>query len=222
MGRGKERTSGPDSELELRNLPERRARAPPKEKVDPMTPPPPVSSFPPRQPHGFFRFELVHQSRKPGSHARVGRIHTPHSVIETPAFVPVGTNGALKAVDSVQAEATGVQLMFANTHHLLVHPGPAVVAKAGGLHKFMKRSGPIITDSGGFQVFSLAGTSEEDGPELKQKRERTSANGQAESGGSLVKLDEEGTVFRSYFDGSLIPLTPESPVQAQKEGLQFS
>ena len=98
----------------------------------------------------WFRFEVLHESRR--SRARVGCIHTPHGVIDTPGFVPVGTNGALKAMSSEQAAECGVQLMFCNTYHLLVHPGPEVVEAAGGLHTFMHRSSPLITDSGGFQV----------------------------------------------------------------------
>merc|ERR1719310_663818 len=85
----------------------------------------------------FFGFEVVHRSRKPGSRARVGRITTPHGIIETPAFVPVGTNGALKAIDERQSREAGTQLMFCNTYHLLVHPGPEIVRNAGGLHRFM-------------------------------------------------------------------------------------
>jgi len=165
------------------------------------------------EPSLFFKFEVVHQSKKPGSRARVGKITTPHGVIHTPAFVPVGTNGALKAVDSRGADETGVQLMFCNSYHLLVHPGPEVIAKAGGLHKYMNRTGPIITDSGGFQVFSLATTSKEDGPELKSKNKR---NSEENGGGSLLKVTEEGTKFRSYYDAKVINLTPESSVQAQK------
>lgn len=83
-----------------------------EESVDPMAPPPPASSFEPWAPRAHFSFEVVHESRKPGSRARVGRIHTPHGIIDTPCFVPVGTNGALKAVSSEQAEAADVQLMF--------------------------------------------------------------------------------------------------------------
>jgi queuine tRNA-ribosyltransferase len=120
--------------------------------ADPMELPPPASSFPAWEPRSFFRFELVHQSRKPGSRARVGRIFTPHGVIHTPAFVPVGTNGALKGVDERQGREAGTQLMFCNTYHLLVHPGPDVIQQAGGLHSFAGHAGPIITDSGGFQV----------------------------------------------------------------------
>src|ERR1700722_11074615 len=101
-----------------------------------------------------FRFEIIHTSSK--SRARVGRIHTPHGIIDTPNFVAVGTNGTLKALDNQMVESIGLQLMFCNTYHLLLQPGPEVVARAGGLHKFMSRKTPIITDSGGFQVFSLA------------------------------------------------------------------
>lgn len=83
-----------------------------EEPADPMAPPPPASSFEPWAPRSHFSFEVVHESQKPGSRARVGRIHTPHGIIDTPCFVPVGTNGALKAVSSEQAEAADVQLMF--------------------------------------------------------------------------------------------------------------
>jgi len=104
--------------------------------------------------------------------------------------------------------------MFCNSYHLLVHPGPEVIAEAGGLHKFMNRSGPIITDSGGFQVFSLATTTSEDGPELKSKKKR---NSEEMGGGTLLKVSEEGTKFRSYYNGQVINLTPETSVQAQKK-----
>ena len=121
--------------------------------VDPT--PPTAETFPAWEPRPFFGFEVVHRSSKPGSRARVGRITTPHGIIDTPAFVPVGTNGALKAIDERQSVEAGTQLMFCNTYHLLVHPGPDIVRRAGGLHRFMGHAGPIITDSGGFQVFSL-------------------------------------------------------------------
>ena len=100
-----------------------------------------------------FRFELIHTSKK--SRARVGRIHTPHGIIDTPSFVAVGTNGAIKALDSTVVQTIGVQLIFCNTYHLMVQPGSSVVKQAGGIHTFINRSMPIITDSGGFQVFSL-------------------------------------------------------------------
>ena len=100
-----------------------------------------------------FKFELIHQSKK--SRARVGRIHTPHGIIDTPNFVGVGTNATLKAVDTVAANNIGLQLMFCNTYHLMLQPGTQTVKQAGGLHQFMNRNMPLITDSGGFQVFSL-------------------------------------------------------------------
>lgn len=168
----------------------------------------PPAFFPPHTPLDGFRFEILHESRKPGSRARVGRIHTPHGIIDTPGFVPVGTNAALKGVTNAQAALCGTQLMFCNTYHLLVHPGPELVEAAGGLHSFIGRDQPLITDSGGFQVFSLAHATNEDGPELKRKNERNS--------GTLLRLNERGVSFRSYLDGSTIELTPESSVRAQK------
>lgn len=191
-----------------------------EEPIDPMTLPPPADDFPPWAPRDFFRFELVHRSRKPGSRARVGRIFTPHGVIETPAFVPVGTNAALKCLDERHARDAGVQLMFCNTYHLLVHPGPDVVSGAGGLHSWMQHEGPLITDSGGFQVFSLAEPNEDDaaGPEMKRKNKSRVANREGGAGGSssLLSVSERGARFRSYHDGKEIELTPESSVEAQK------
>lgn len=153
-----------------------------------------------------FSFEILHQSKK--SKARVGRIHTPHGVIDTPNFVAVGTNGTLKGVDNQIVDEIGLQLMFCNTYHLLLQPGADIIAKAGGLHSFIQRKMPIITDSGGFQVFSLAYgsvASELKGAGIKK-------------GDSLVlKIDEEGVVFRSYRDGSKLLLSPESSVDAQKK-----
>lgn len=150
-------------------------------------------------------FEIIHQSKK--SRARVGRIHTPHGIIETPNFVPVATNATIKTVDSSALNQLDIQLMFCNTYHLLLHPGAETVKAAGGLHGFMQRSAPLITDSGGFQVFSLAYGSVEE--EIKSK-------GTKKHEGSIIKIDEEGVLFRSYRDGSPILLTPESSIQAQK------
>ena len=153
-----------------------------------------------------FHFELIHRSKK--SRARVGRIHTPHGVIDTPSFVAVGTNGSLKALDNSMVNDIGLQLMFCNTYHMMLQPGSEVVKKAGGLHKFINRKLPIITDSGGFQVFSLAYGSVAD--ELKSR-------GTKKQGGSVLKINEEGVLFRSYRDGSKVLLTPETSVQAQKD-----
>jgi queuine tRNA-ribosyltransferase len=101
----------------------------------------------------MFRFELLATDRT--CRARRGRLHTPHGVIETPIFMPVGTHGALKAMTSAQAGEAGAQIILANTYHLHLKPGEALVARAGGLHRFMAWDRPILTDSGGFQVFSL-------------------------------------------------------------------
>lgn len=116
-----------------------------------------------------FKYELIHQSKLSG--ARVGRIHTPHGIIDTPNFVGVGTNATLKAVDSQLADAIGLQLMFCNTYHLMLQPGTKLIKDAGGLHTFMNRKAPIITDSGGFQVFSLAYGTVKD--ELKSKGKKS-------------------------------------------------
>ncbi len=152
-----------------------------------------------------FRFELIYQSKK--SRARVGRIHTPHGSIDTPSFVGVGTNGTLKSLDSKTVSDIGLQLMFCNTYHLMLQPGAETIKKAGGLHTFMNRDMPIITDSGGFQVFSLMYGTVKD--ELKSKGTKKGNN-------SVLKISEEGVLFRSYRDGSKILLTPETSVQAQK------
>lgn len=153
-----------------------------------------------------FRFEILHTSKK--SQARVGRIHTPHGVIETPSFVAVGTNGTLKSMGNDLVDEIGLDLMFCNTYHLLLQPGTEIVRKAGGLHKFINRKKPLITDSGGFQVFSLAygGVASE----LK-------SCGQKKGDGGVLKINEEGVLFRSYRDGRKILLTPESSVLAQKD-----
>ncbi|MBU6447102.1 MAG: tRNA-guanosine(34) transglycosylase, partial [Verrucomicrobia bacterium] len=150
-------------------------------------------------------FEIIHKSKK--SRARVGRIHTPHGVIDTPNFVAVGTNGTLKALDNRMVDSIGLQLMFCNTYHLLLQPGPDVIRRAGGLHRFINRQMPIITDSGGFQVFSLAYGSVAD--ELKSR-------GAKKHGGHVLKISEEGVHFRSYRDGSKVLLTPETSIQTQK------
>ena len=140
---------------------------------EPQGPPPDPSTFSPSayEPRPFFRFELIHQSKL--SLARVGRIHTPHGVIDTPGYVavaskcsrlcvpllytdltPLAANGALKGVTFDDADLTGQQLVFANTYHLMLQPGADTVGQAGGLHKYVNRAKdkPFITDSGGFQV----------------------------------------------------------------------
>lgn len=153
-----------------------------------------------------FRFEVIHSSKK--SRARVGRIHTAHGIIDTPNFVGVGTHGTLKTIDNTILHDIDLQLMFCNTYHLLLQPGTEVIKKAGGIHSFINRKRPIITDSGGFQVFSLAYGSVAD--ELKSR-------GTKKREGAVLKITEEGVLFRSYRNGAKILLTPETSIQAQKD-----
>lgn len=153
-----------------------------------------------------FKFEIIHQSKI--SRARVGIIHTPHGIINTPNFVGVGTNGTLKALDNKLVDEIGLELMFCNTYHMMLQPGTQTVKEAGGLHKFIGRKNPIITDSGGFQVFSLAYGTVKD--ELKSR-------GQKKQNNSVIKISEDGVLFRSYREGNPVLLTPETSIQAQKD-----
>ena len=121
--------------------------------------------------------------------ARRGRIETAHGPIDTPAFMPVGTAGTVKGILPEQVAATGAQILLGNTYHLMLRPGAERVAALGGLHEFMRWPGPILTDSGGFQVMSLT---------------------------ELRKMSENGVVFRSHIDGSMHELTPERSVEIQR------
>lgn len=194
-----------------------------KSRSNPPPPPPLLGpdDFPEwaYEPRDFFRFEILHESTK--SQARVGRIHTPHGIIDTPGYVAVATNAALKGVDFRDADKTGQQLIFSNTYHLMLHPGADRIAAAGGIHKFTNRQDrPFITDSGGFQVFSLAYGSVQE--ELSSKGELKRAGGKKNyrrngMDNDAVKVSEDGVIFRSYRDGSKFLLTPESTVEAQKK-----
>jgi queuine tRNA-ribosyltransferase len=121
--------------------------------------------------------------------ARRGRLHTRRGVIETPAFMPVGTQGTVKGMLPEQLREVGAQVILANTYHLYLRPGHELVRQLGGLHRFMQWDGPILTDSGGFQVFSL---------------------------GALRRIEEEGVRFQSHLDGSAHLLTPESSIAIQE------
>lgn len=136
------------------------------------------------------------------------KIHTKSGIINTPAYVPVATNAAIKGCDSQAIDRIGIDLMFVNTYHMLVNPGVDIIANAGGLHQFMQRKNPIITDSGGFQIFSLqyGGVA----AEIKSKGTKSIKN-------SILSSTEEGVLFRSYKNGDKIFLTPESTIQAQKK-----
>lgn len=138
-----------------------------------------------------FGFKVLHVDKK--SKARIGIIHTPHGDIHTPAFVPVGTQATVKSLTPDELNTLGVELFFVNTYHAYLRPGIEVIKKFGGLHKFMHWDKPLITDSGGFQVFSLAKKA------------------------SLVKISEDGVEFQSHWDGSKHVFTPESSMQWQAE-----
>src|SRR5215204_6633054 len=131
-------------------------------------------------------FELF--SSTAGTTARRGRVVTRHGVVETPAFMPVGTQATVKTLHPDEVRATGAQILLGNTYHLMLRPGVEIVEAAGGLHRFMAWAGPILTDSGGFQIFSLA---------------------------QQAKVREEGVSFRSHIDGSKHLLTPERAVELQ-------
>eukprot|EP00040_Diaphanoeca_grandis_P033161 m.202454 g.202454 ORF g.202454 m.202454 type:complete len:464 (+) comp32829_c0_seq3:283-1674(+) len=156
-----------------------------------------------------FHFEVLHKSTI--SNARVGKIHTPHGVIDTPTYVPVATNAVIKGADILSAEVDDADLIFCNTYHLLLQPGTEIIEGAGGLHKFTGRKKPIITDSGGFQVFSLqAGAMDLD------SNAGLKGAGSKKRPSLVLGVDDDGVRFRSYIDGSVLHLTPESSVQAQK------
>ncbi|MEM7455016.1 MAG: tRNA guanosine(34) transglycosylase Tgt [Planctomycetota bacterium] len=135
-----------------------------------------------------FKFELLHVDKNCG--ARLGRLTTPRGAIDLPAFMPVGTCGTVKGLTTQQVEQTGAQILLGNTYHLSLRPGSDVVQEMGGLHDFMDWSHPILTDSGGFQLFSLA---------------------------KLTKIKESGATFRSHIDGSKLELSPERSVEIQQE-----
>lgn len=134
------------------------------------------------------KFELIKKCRQTG--ARLGVVHTPHGSFDTPAFMPVGTQGTVKGLSPDELKDAGVQIILSNTYHLNLRPGSEIVAEAGGLHRFMNWDRPILTDSGGFQVFSLA---------------------------SLRNISEEGVSFRSHIDGALLMLTPEKSIMIQNQ-----
>lgn len=146
-------------------------------------------------------FKLLKKDKN--SNARLGEITTDHGVVQTPIFMPVGTQATVKTLDSADIKNIGAQIILGNNYHLHLRPGEDLIAAAGGLHKFMNWNGPILTDSGGFQVFSLG----------LQKEIKKSSNGG--SGGSLVKISEDGVGFRSHIDGSLHMFTPESAIECE-------
>ncbi|MFL0769093.1 MAG: tRNA guanosine(34) transglycosylase Tgt [Prochlorococcus sp.] len=134
----------------------------------------------------MFRFEI--KAHCPKTNARVGCFHTPHGPVHTPRFMPVGTLGTVKGITAGQLRETGAQMVLSNTYHLHLQPGEDIVVEAGGLHRFMGWEGPMLTDSGGYQVFSLA---------------------------NLNRIDERGVTFRNPRDGREIEFSPERAMEIQ-------
>lgn len=153
-----------------------------------------------------FNFTLL--AKDLSTQARCGLIQTPHGPIETPNFIFCGTKAAIKGVTTAQAKEAGVDIILSNTYHLLIQPGPDMVAAHGGLHKMMGWDGPMLTDSGGFQIFSLGhgGVAQEIKGRNRNQTPRT-----------LKKIDEDGAVFRSYVDGAIHRLTPELSIDIQRK-----
>jgi queuine tRNA-ribosyltransferase len=154
--------------------------------------------------------------------ARLGRLVTPHGTIETPAFVAVGTQGAVKGLDPASVAAGGTQVLFANTYHLYLRPGADVVEAHGGLHRFMGWSRPLFTDSGGFQVFSLGASIEHRVGKVANIFPDEGGAGAAPtprlttSGGSMVRVGEHEVRFTSHIDGSTHVFTPEKSIAVQR------
>src|SRR5829696_3833912 len=133
-------------------------------------------------------FEVMHTDR--ATRARRGRVTTLHGAFDTPAFMPVGTQGSIKGILPDHLAGTGSQIILANTYHLMLRPGEKVVAALGDLHRFMAWPGPILTDSGGFQVFSLA---------------------------DINRITDDGVTFKSHIDGTVVHLTPARSIQVHND-----
>src|SRR5437763_14925870 len=140
--------------------------------------------------------------------ARTGTLHLAHGDVRTPAFVPLATRGAVKTLEPRELEALGYELILGNTFHLLLAPGPELVERMGGLNRFMRWERPIITDSGGFQVFSMGHGGVAD--EIKGR-----GRGGSQSDGAILAIEEEGVRFRSYVDGTERFLGPETSMEVQ-------
>ena len=136
------------------------------------------------------RFSISHRDADPASRARVGTVETPHGSFQTPAFMPVGTQGSVKGMLPEQVRETGAEIILGNTYHLLLRPGSELIDHMGGLQEWTRWAGPMLTDSGGFQVFSLADTS---------------------------RITDDGVWFRSHLDGAGVHLTPELSMRVQNE-----
>ena len=162
--------------------------------------------------------EFTIEKRLKGALGRAGILKTPHGVVQTPAFVPVGTLATVKSLTPEEVRALGAQIILANTYHLFLQPGEETVAKGGGLTKFMNYGGPTMTDSGGFQVFSLGFARGHGVTKVLKKTEKRLPRDEQESEHSkLVSVDEEGVTFTSHIDGTTHRFTPERSIAIQEK-----
>lgn len=168
------------------------------------------------------KFKILKKSDK--SHARTGELKTAHGVVKTPVFMPVGTVGAVKTVTPDELKDLGAEIILGNTYHLFLRPGHEYLDKFGGLHEFNKWNGPILTDSGGYQVFSLGARIQNDKSKIQNTKQNQNLNSENSShiissskknGESFVKITEEGIEFRSYLDGKKHFFTPERAIDVQ-------
>ncbi len=154
-----------------------------------------------------FAFDITHTDQNSGG--RLGTLKTPHGTIETPNYIFCATKAAIKGLSPAQMHEAGTDIILSNTYHLMLQPGADLIAKQGGLHKFMNWDKPLLTDSGGFQVFSLG--------EGTMANEIKGKNTGKHDNKSLIGISEEGCVFKSHIDGSKIKLTPESSMEIQRK-----
>ena len=154
-----------------------------------------------------FSFDIKHRDKK--SQARIGALKTPHGTIQTPNYIFCGTKATVKNVSPCQLHEAQTDIVLANTYHLMLQPGADLIEKMGGLHKFMGWNGPMLTDSGGFQVFSLG--------EGTMANEIKGKNNKGHENKNLLSISEEGCVFKSYFDGRKIKLMPEYAMEIQRK-----
>jgi len=162
------------------------------------------------RPSNFMQFKLI---RKLKSGVRVGLIKTDHGVIHTPFFMPVATVGSVKGISPCELRDLGAEIVLANTYHLYLRPGEKNIKKLGGLHKFMNWDGPILTDSGGYQVFSLG--ERKNNFQFPISNFQTAKNHKIKAKENLVKIMDDGVEFTSHLDGSKHFFTPEKVIQIQ-------
>ena len=167
-------------------------------------------------------FKVLHKSKK--SKARLGEIKTDHGIIKTPGFIAAATKGTIKSLSPQLIKEIGIQAGCVNTYHLVTHPGAEIIEKAGGIHKYAQLNIPLMSDSGGFQVFSLARKQNQRSNIKDQKyilniknSITKKANIRGEEQPLLVKISEDGVKFRSMFDGKLIEFTPEKSMEFQRK-----